>query len=246
MAPTFDAAKLGYHNLWNKAQVTSTGAAAKVAKGIIADRERYEAAATAIGHPSIWPLIGAIHNRESSRSFSTHLHNGDPLSGYTVHVPAGRPQVGHGPPFTWEESAKDALELQGWDKIAEWSLERWLYEAERYNGWGYLGEDQFALCLGRDDPAAAWKYMGDGHFRSARRGTVSLVLPQSSRPCSTFFPRRCLIAQLPRLRPPVIEPVPNEQIMRDVINAVLPMIEEQYVVLTHEQFDQLLKLIKGA
>jgi lysozyme family protein len=244
MAPTFDAAKLGYHNLWNKAQVTSTDAAAKVAHGIIADRERYEAAATAIGHSSVWPLIGAIHNRESSRSFSTHLHNGDPLTGYTTHVPAGRPQVGHGPPFTWEESAQDALKLQGWDKIADWPLERWLYEAERYNGWGYLGKINSPYVWAGTTLQQRGKYVSDGKFDSSAWDS-QLGIAAILKAVFDYLPDAMPDSAVAPPVPTVIEPVPNEQVMRDVINAVLPVIESQYVVLTKEQFQKLLELVKG-
>jgi lysozyme family protein len=40
-----------------------------------------------------WYFIGIVHGLEASFHFSGHLHNGDPLSTRTVHVPAGRPQV---------------------------------------------------------------------------------------------------------------------------------------------------------
>ena len=53
-------------------------------------------------------VIGIIHSLEASGRFDRHLHNGDPLTARTVQVPAGRPKSGK-PPFTWEESAVDAL-----------------------------------------------------------------------------------------------------------------------------------------
>jgi hypothetical protein len=73
---------------------------------------------------------------EASLNFTKHLHNGDPLSHRTVHVPAGRPKKGK-PPFAWEESAQDALALKGLSAKTEWSLAGTLYQLERYNGWGY-------------------------------------------------------------------------------------------------------------
>jgi lysozyme family protein len=57
-----------------------------------------------------WELIAALHEREAGGSFKGHLHNGDPLTGRTYHVPAGRPAKGS-PPFTWEASAIDALTM---------------------------------------------------------------------------------------------------------------------------------------
>lgn len=101
---------------------------------ILENQERYEAVAAEVGAP--WFFIGVIHNMEASLRFNRHLHNGDRLTARTTHVPSGRPVEGD-PPFTWEESAKDALVLARIDDVDEWSLPRILYELEKYNGWGY-------------------------------------------------------------------------------------------------------------
>jgi len=101
---------------------------------LISYKDKYLSVAEKVGVP--WYFIAVIHNMESSQNFHKHLHNGDPLTAKTVHIPAGRPKKGN-PPFTWEESAIDALKLQRLDKIEEWSLGRLLYEIEKYNGWGY-------------------------------------------------------------------------------------------------------------
>jgi lysozyme family protein len=84
-----------------------------------------------------WYFIACVHYLECSFSFKKHLHNGDPLTGYTVQVPAHRPKVGHGPPFTFEESAVDALKLMKYDKVTNWSLPFILQKLEGYNGFGY-------------------------------------------------------------------------------------------------------------
>ena len=73
---------------------------------------------------------------ESSLNFKRHLHNGDPLTARTVHVPSGRPRQGD-PPFTWEQSAADALTLRNLGPRTDWSLSGTLYALEGYNGWGY-------------------------------------------------------------------------------------------------------------
>ncbi len=106
----------------------------KLVDRIISHRNHYEKVADALGIP--WYFIAAIHNMESSQNFSRHLHNGDPLIARTIHVPKGRPKHGN-PPFTWEESAVDALKLRKLQKVKDWSLPRLLYELEGYNGWGY-------------------------------------------------------------------------------------------------------------
>jgi lysozyme family protein len=101
---------------------------------ITRNQARYAAVAGNLGVP--WHFVAVIHNMESSLNFSKHLHNGDPLSARTRHVPAGRPQAGS-PPFTWEESAVDALRLRKLDRWQDWSVAGTLYQLEGYNGWGY-------------------------------------------------------------------------------------------------------------
>lgn len=101
---------------------------------ILQHKSRYQAVAEPLGIP--WYFVGIIHSMESSRNFSRHLHNGDPLTARTVQVPRGRPKTGQ-PPFSWEESATDALKYHNLHQVADWPLVRILYEFERYNGWGY-------------------------------------------------------------------------------------------------------------
>ena len=81
-----------------------------------------------------WQVIAAIHFRESDQNFTKHLHNGDPLTARTVHVPRDRPALGS-PPFTWAESACDAL--KGFWHPPGWGIASCLEFIERYNGCGY-------------------------------------------------------------------------------------------------------------
>lgn len=83
-----------------------------------------------------WAFIGIIHGMECGFNFACHLHNGDPLTARTVQVPAGRPLIG-APPFTWRQSANDALTLKGYHQVSDWSKPRMLYLLEKYNGFGY-------------------------------------------------------------------------------------------------------------
>jgi lysozyme family protein len=134
---TFDESRAGYGNLWRSATLkggSDLSNANSFANKIIAAEEKYKAVHAQIGVP--WFFIGALHMRESSCNFSTHLHNGDTLNARTTHVPAGRPTDGS-PPFTWEESAIDALKLKSLHRVPSWPVERMLYHAEEFNGWGY-------------------------------------------------------------------------------------------------------------
>ncbi|MBB3229276.1 hypothetical protein [Halomonas stenophila] len=101
---------------------------------LVENRERYRDVAARQGVP--WAFVGLVHQMESSGDFGCHLHNGDPLRARTVHVPAGRPRRG-APPFTWEESAVDALAMKRLNRHTDWSLPGLLYQLEKYNGWGY-------------------------------------------------------------------------------------------------------------
>ncbi len=99
-----------------------------------ASKVRYAAVGARLGVP--WHVVGILHLLESGGDFTRHLHNGDPLAGRTVHVPKGRPTAGQ-PPFSWEESAVDALALAGLDAWNDWSLAGTAYVFEGYNGFGY-------------------------------------------------------------------------------------------------------------
>lgn len=101
---------------------------------IAASKPRYEAVSLRTGVP--WYFIGILHNMECSGKFNTHLHNGDPLTGRTVRVPRGFPKTGT-PPFTWEESAEDALRLKKLHTWTDWSIAAMLFKMEQYNGFGY-------------------------------------------------------------------------------------------------------------
>jgi lysozyme family protein len=98
---------------------------------MIAHKARYQGVASSAGVP--WTVIAVNHELECAQSFDKHLHNGDPLSAKTVHDPKGRPPGN--PPWTWEQSAADALtEYARWK---DWSLAGTLFMLERYNGVGY-------------------------------------------------------------------------------------------------------------
>jgi lysozyme family protein len=100
---------------------------------IFSNRPRYEAVGKHLGTP--WWMIGALHAMEAGLNFHTHLHNGDPLTQRTIQVPSGRPKDGH-PPFAWEHSATDALQMHNFHVWSDWSVAGALYKAEQYNGWG--------------------------------------------------------------------------------------------------------------
>jgi lysozyme family protein len=107
----------------------------RIVDRIVEKRTRYEDVAVPFDIP--WYVLGVIHNMEASLKFTVHLHNGDPLSERTVRVPKGRPPLPAEPPFTWEESARDAVQFDGLDDIDDWSIPVMLHRLEGYNGYGY-------------------------------------------------------------------------------------------------------------
>ncbi len=165
MVPTPQQASAGYHTLWSRAEIRpeKKNAAIDVALKIAARRDVYEAIEKKTGVP--WFMVGAIHNRESSLSFRAHLHNGDSLANRTYHVPAGRPNAGS-PPFTFEESAIDALTMppHRLDQIKDWPVERMLYECEKYNGWGYLNRGPSPYLWSWTSIYRGGKYVADGVY----------------------------------------------------------------------------------
>lgn len=106
----------------------------QIIDNFLINKTRYKAVGDYLGVP--WWFVAVIHNMEASSNFQKHLHNGDPLSARTVNIPKGRPKTGK-PPFTWEDSARDALFMRGLGSKTDWSLAGSLYQLERYNGWGY-------------------------------------------------------------------------------------------------------------
>jgi lysozyme family protein len=93
-----------------------------------------------------WYFIAIVHMMESNTNFATHLHNGDPLTQRTVNVPRGRPTTGS-PPFTWEASAFDALQFEGYTGLDDWNTATMLYRWERFNGMGYRAHGIFSPYL---------------------------------------------------------------------------------------------------
>lgn len=102
---------------------------------ILASKARYEAVVKDLGNGMPYWFVGIIHFMEGGGKFTTHLHNGDPLTAKTVNVPKGRPNGT--PPFTWHDSAIDALKYMGYHLNINWSIQNCLDLFERYNGMGY-------------------------------------------------------------------------------------------------------------
>lgn len=127
-----------------------------------ARKDRYVALASQTSIP--WQFIAVLHMMESNANFATHLHNGDPLDARTVRVPAGRPVDGH-PPFSWEDSALDALRYEGFTGKTDWNTATMLYRFEKFNGMGYRAKGVYSPYLwSYTDLYAKGRYVGDHDY----------------------------------------------------------------------------------
>lgn len=153
-----------YDQLFNNCTITPNKSADVDAcvNRIVANRPRYEAVAAKTSVP--WYFIGIVHNMEGSCNFTTHLHNGDPLTARTVQVPKGFPK-GSNPPFTWEDSAEDALRFKKFDSQSDWTVPAILFQLEAYNGFGYRPRGINSPYLwSASNQYSKGKFTADGHF----------------------------------------------------------------------------------
>ncbi len=138
-APTYPDLAEEYKRLWASMEIRASKAPDidATATKILNRKARYQAVAETTRVP--WFVVGVIHAMECGLDFSLHLHCGDPLTARTYHVPKGRPLAppADGKRYSWAESAADALNMKGLEKIGEWPIERICYELERFNGHGY-------------------------------------------------------------------------------------------------------------
>jgi lysozyme family protein len=104
------------------------------AKYAIAHKEIYSEIETLTAVP--WVLIAVIHRRESTGAlFSDYLGNGQPLAHRTTIVPKGRgPFLGS---HAFIDGGVDALKQDGLTDVKDWRLEKQLFWATSFNGWGY-------------------------------------------------------------------------------------------------------------
>ncbi len=159
-----DSLKIGYQHLFDTCIIRESKYSVldKCVQTIVAGKGQYEAVSAATGIP--WYFIGIMHNMESGCNFNRHLHNGDPLIARTVQVPKGNPKKGN-PPFTFFESATDALNVEGFAQWTDWSIAGMLYSFEKYNGFGYRKKNINSPYLwGCSNQYSKGKYVKDGVF----------------------------------------------------------------------------------
>lgn len=153
-----DALRQEYADLWAALKITRKAEADAQALRLLLARDRYKAAGYPIGVP--WEFVACVHMLESGQRWDRHLHNGDPLTARTVQIPKGRPSAPAKPPFSWWESATDALALKGLATWTDWSVPGMLYQMERYNGWGYR--------LYHPETLSPYLWAGSSHYRAGK------------------------------------------------------------------------------
>ncbi len=152
--------------------------------GKLLDRDdTYRRVGDPLGIP--WWFVGVIHGLESSYLLTRHLHNGDPLSAPTVHVPNNRPPGwADSTDKSWAASARDALTLKKLDEWDDWSMQGALYQWERYNGFGYRKFHPSVLSpylWSHTNHYVRGKYVADGRFDSecvSRQAGAAAILRQ--------------------------------------------------------------------
>lgn len=139
---TYDGTRRGYRDMYQRAQV-KPGNDEVLARAFITKVlhpniwAEYVAAQQRTGVPCVW--FAAVHYRESSNDMRGVLHNGEKIVGTnqrTSLVPAGL-----GPFPTWADSADASIKIKQLDSVEHWTIERMLFEAERFNGLGYVGKN---------------------------------------------------------------------------------------------------------
>lgn len=214
--PAFEDLKAEYELLWSTMDFDpgQKPAVEREARRVMAGKRRYEIIAAKVGPKFPWAFAGIAHLMECSLNFSQHLHNGDPLTDRTKQVPPHRPATGT-PPFTFEESAVDALKLKELHRITSWTLARFSYEIERYNGFGYRlyhpKEKTPYLWARTNHNDGTGKYVADGKWSDSA---------PSEGQCGAMAVLKCLMEMDPSIRfdDEDAEPYvgPDEEVVRAV------------------------------
>lgn len=155
-----------YQQLWDTMHVIRDDhELTRLAGKLSSNKEMYQKVELQTGVP--WQMIGVIHEREAGEQdigrWLCVLHNGERIVGtgrQTHLVPAGR-----GPFAEWVPAAVDALQLQGFNKISDWSVARTLWALEPYNGYGYRNKGLRSPYLwASTNHQQLGKYIADGVF----------------------------------------------------------------------------------
>ena len=226
--PLTDDLRQHYQSLFTSCVVNPAKLSAvnSVISRIMPNQGRYQSVAEPLGIP--WYFVAVVHNMECGLNFNQHLHNGDPLTARTVHVPAGRPPNGS-PPFAWEQSAADALTIQGFANLTDWSLPVILYRLEAYNGFGYrklAPPINTPYLWSFSNQYTSGKYVADGKFDpnavSTQCGAAVILFQMAQNGAVTFASSATAgaSASAPTPTPPSAPTMTADQLAAQFDNAV--------------------------
>lgn len=113
-----------------------------------------------------WWFVGILHYRELDFR-DAHLHNGDSLTNRTIRYPQGRPIAppANGQPYTFVESAIDALRWKQFHTAKDHSIGAML--------WGFELWNNFCDVKGGKNSEYLWN--GTNHFSSSQYWNQSLI-----------------------------------------------------------------------
>lgn len=158
--PEYASSSKGYGALWDKCIVEPDKVASlkSIAEHIKAAYPRYENAEKVTGVPKSW--IGPTEKRESDLNPRCNIAQGDRWDTRSTHVPRGM-----GPFSSWDAAAIAAFKLPAHrlDAVKRWSVERYCYEWEKWNGYGYLRHSvNSPYVYGWTNLQEYGKYVADG------------------------------------------------------------------------------------
>ena len=213
----------GYRNLFGRAQVlpSKQGACMAVVHRILESRARYEAIERQTRVP--WWFVACLHYRESNLDFGTYLGNGQSLHRKTTEVPAGR-----GPFANFEHGAYDALEIQGFARVTDWSIEHALFEAEAFNGFGYVRYGvNSPYVWAATDQYERGKFVSDGRFSAStidpQLGVASIVKTLMIA-CPNIFPQeKPAVTTTPAPASTTIDPAAIEAFVAAISSGIAPI-----------------------
>lgn len=204
----FETYRAGYERNWSSLTIRPgrIAEAEKEARRLLAGKPRYQAVEKRTGVP--WWFVGLCHYRESHFNFATYLGNGQSLSRPTTIVPAGR-----GPFATFEDGAVDALRLEGFVGLKDWSIARVCYRLEGFNGYGYHGKGVPSPYLyGGSTVYERGKYVRDhvfdANFVDTQLGTLVILKKLMELDASVLAGPAIVDPQAPPPKP-VIPPPPD-------------------------------------
>ena len=205
-APTFAERQPVYRKQWANMKIEAAAAVETAAKTLVSYRAVYKRVEVVTGVP--WFFVACIHWREASGSFAGVLHNGEKIIGIgrkTSLVPAGR-----GPFATWDAAAADALTMRDLQSVKIDSVERFAYEAESYNGWGYFNHGvPSAYLWSHSSIYTGGKYIADGVWSALaldpQVGVMPLLLTMMGMDATIAFAPQPA-AQPPKSAPASIPP----------------------------------------